>query len=156
MDFVINQVRTRECQDVPFPKKYVLAEVRWDQIHSSRASCTAQSFLCGKFSTAGLEVSPKLRHAGVFQTSTMANLGIGFQEPLTRVSMGWWLLRLSAKILALLRLLVNFFQLRLIVNLKNNFCEKAKAKARTSRDMPGPDIHCKRNGRFHTREVLVV
>ena len=30
-----------------------------------------------------------------------------------RVSMGWWLLRLSAKILALLRLSVNFFQLRL-------------------------------------------
>ena len=27
--------------------------------------------------------------------------------------MGWWLLRLSAKILALLRLSVNFFQLRL-------------------------------------------
>ena len=30
-----------------------------------------------------------------------------------RVSMGWWLLRLSAKILALLRLSINFFQLRL-------------------------------------------
>ena len=30
-----------------------------------------------------------------------------------RVSMGWWLLRLSAKFLALLRLSVNFFQLRL-------------------------------------------
>ena len=27
--------------------------------------------------------------------------------------MGWWLLRLSAKILALLRLSVNFFQLQL-------------------------------------------
>ena len=27
--------------------------------------------------------------------------------------MGWWLLRLSAKMLALLRLSVNFFQLRL-------------------------------------------
>ena len=128
MDFVINQVRTREYQDVPFPKKYALAEVRWDQIHSSRASCTAQSFLCGKFSTAGLEISPNLRHAGVFQTSTMANLGIGFQGPLTRVSMGWWLLRLSAKILTLLRLLVNFFQLRLIVNLKTIFAKKQKQK----------------------------
>ena len=129
MDLVINQVRTRECQDVPFPKKYALAEVRWDQIRSSRASCTAQSFLCGKFSTAGLEVSPNLRHAGVFQTSTMVNLGIGFQEPLTRVSMGWWLLRLSAKILALLRLLVNFFQLRLIVNFtKTIFVKKQKQK----------------------------
>ena len=29
-------------------------------------------------------------------------------------SMGWWLLRLSAKILALLRLSVNFFQLRVV------------------------------------------
>ena len=35
--------------------------------------------------------------------------------------MGWWLLRLSAKILALLRLLVNFFQLRLPKKLKINF-----------------------------------
>ena len=32
---------------------------------------------------------------------------------LWRVSKGWWLLRLPAKILALLRLSVNFFQLRL-------------------------------------------
>ena len=30
-------------------------------------------------------------------------------DPFERVSMGWWLLRLSAKILALLRLSVNFF-----------------------------------------------
>ena len=35
--------------------------------------------------------------------------------------MGWWLLRLSAKILALLRLSVNFFQLRLTKKLKINF-----------------------------------
>ena len=40
--------------------------------------------------------------------------------------MGWWLLRLSAKILALLRLSVNFFQLRLIVNLKIIFVKKQK------------------------------
>ena len=33
---------------------------------------------------ARLEVSPNLRHAGVFQTSTMVNLGIVFQEHLTR------------------------------------------------------------------------
>ena len=39
----------------------------------------------------------------------------------SRVSMGWWLLRLSAKILALLRLSVNFFQLRLTEKLKINF-----------------------------------
>ena len=32
--------------------------------------------------------------------------------------MGWWLLRLSAKVLALLRLSVNFFQLRLTKTLK--------------------------------------
>ena len=38
-----------------------------------------------------------------------------------RVSMGWWLLRLSAKMLALLRLSVNFFQLRLTKKLKINF-----------------------------------
>ena len=35
--------------------------------------------------------------------------------------MGWWLLRLSAKVLALFRLLSNFFQLRLTKKLKNNF-----------------------------------
>ena len=35
--------------------------------------------------------------------------------------MGWWLLRLSGKILVLLRLSVNFFQLRLTKNLKINF-----------------------------------
>ena len=35
--------------------------------------------------------------------------------------MGWWHLRLSAKILALLRLSVNFFQLRLTIKLKINF-----------------------------------
>ena len=40
--------------------------------------------------------------------------------------MGWWLLRLSAKILALLRLSVIFFQLRLIVNLKIIFVKKQK------------------------------
>ena len=36
--------------------------------------------------------------------------------------MGWWLLRLSANILALLRLSVIFFQLRLTKKLKINFC----------------------------------
>ena len=35
--------------------------------------------------------------------------------------MGWWLLRLSAKILALLRLSVNFFRLRLTKKLYINF-----------------------------------
>ena len=35
--------------------------------------------------------------------------------------MGWWLLRLSAKILALLRLSVNFFQLRLTKKLIISF-----------------------------------
>ena len=35
--------------------------------------------------------------------------------------MGWWLLRLSAKFLALLRLSVNFFRLRLTKKLKINF-----------------------------------
>ena len=44
-----------------------------------------------------------------------------FNCSLKRVSMGWWLLRLSAKILALLQLSVNFFQLRLTKKLKINF-----------------------------------
>ena len=35
--------------------------------------------------------------------------------------MGWWLLRLTAKILAFLRLTVNLFPLRLTDVLKNNF-----------------------------------
>ena len=35
--------------------------------------------------------------------------------------MGWWLLRLSAKILAFLRLSVSFFKLRLTKTLKINF-----------------------------------
>ena len=35
--------------------------------------------------------------------------------------MGWWHLRLSVKILAFLRLSVNFFQLRLTKKLKINF-----------------------------------
>ena len=35
--------------------------------------------------------------------------------------MGWWLLRLSAKILGLFRLSVNFFQLRLTKKLKIKF-----------------------------------
>ena len=35
--------------------------------------------------------------------------------------MGWWFLRLSAKVWALLRLSVNFFQLRLTKKLKITF-----------------------------------
>ena len=35
--------------------------------------------------------------------------------------MGWWHLRLSTKILALLRSSVNFFHLRLTMKLKINF-----------------------------------
>ena len=38
-----------------------------------------------------------------------------------RVSMGWWFLRLLAKVLALLPLSVNFVQLRLTKKLKINF-----------------------------------
>ena len=46
----------------------------------------------------------------------------GFLDiPSMRVSMGWWLLRLSAKISALLRLSVKFFQLRLTKKLKIYF-----------------------------------
>ena len=53
-------------------------------MHRSAFAAQTQSFLYGKFSTARLEVLPNLRHVGVFQMSTMVNLGVGFQEPLTR------------------------------------------------------------------------
>ena len=55
-----------------------------ESVHRSAFAAQTRSFLCGKFSTARLEVVPNLRHVGVFQMSTMVNLGIGFQEPLTR------------------------------------------------------------------------
>ena len=81
-DFVINRVRTRECEDLSFPKKHALAEVRLYQNlcreRASFASAQTQSFLCGKFSTVRLEVLPNLRHGEVFQMSTMVNLGIRF------------------------------------------------------------------------------
>ena len=44
-----------------------------------------------------------------------------FRQRISRVSMGWWHLRFSAKILALLRLSFNFLQLRLTKKLKINF-----------------------------------
>ena len=51
--------------------------------------------------------------------------GDAYKHSFKRVSMGWCLLRLLAKILALLRLSVNFFQLRLTKKLKINlFCFK--------------------------------
>ena len=53
-------------------------------MHRSAFAVQTQSFLYGKLSTARLEVLPNLRQVGVFQMSTMVNLGIGFQEPLTR------------------------------------------------------------------------
>ena len=55
-------------------------------VHRSAFAAQTQSFLYGKFSIARLEVLPNLRHVRVFQISTMVNLGIGFQEPLTRPS----------------------------------------------------------------------
>ena len=57
-----------------------------ESVHRSAFAAQNQSFLCGKFSTARLEVLPNLRHVRVFQMSTMVNLGIGIQEPLTRAS----------------------------------------------------------------------
>ena len=51
------------------------------------------------------------------QTTTRTTMNYSVK----RVSMGWWILRLSAKILALLRLSFNFFQLRLTKKLKINF-----------------------------------
>ena len=60
-----------------------------------------------------------------------------------RVSLGWWLLRLSAKILALLGLSVNFFQLRLTTKLKINFlCFKELNTRDYKGDREGiPHIH---------------
>ena len=40
--------------------------------------------------------------------------------------MGWWHLRLSPKIFALLRVSVNFFQLRLTIKLKINFASNER------------------------------
>ena len=68
--------------------------------------------------------------------------------------MGWWLLRLSAKILALLRLSVNFFQLRLIVNLKIIFVKKQKQTRERPTQGRGATFIYNRNGRFHTRGGL--
>ena len=50
--------------------------------------------------------------------------------------MGWWLLRLLAKLLSLLRLSVNFFSLTVNSQFKNNLCEKAKADKRTPSQEP--------------------
>ena len=55
-----------------------------ESVHRSAFAAQTQSFLYGKFSTARLEVLPSLRHVAVFQMITMVNLGIAFQEPLTR------------------------------------------------------------------------
>ena len=57
-------------------------------MHRSAFAAQTQSFLYGKFSTARLEVLSNLRYVGVFQISTMVNLGIGIQEPLTREGTG--------------------------------------------------------------------
>ena len=59
---------------------------------------------------------PKLIQNGFFgemSAGSFTRQRLVIDRALKRVSMGWWLLRLSAKILALLRLSVNFFQLRL-------------------------------------------
>ena len=50
--------------------------------------------------------------------STSPPMSVAYRK---RVSIGWWLLLLSAKISALLRLLVTFFQLRSTKKLKINF-----------------------------------
>ena len=55
--------------------------------------------------------------------------------------MGWWHLRLSAQILALLRLSANFFSVtvnkKVNSQFKNNLCEKAKAHTRTPNSRAG-------------------
>ena len=68
--------------------------------------------------------------------------------------MGWWLLRLSAKILTLLRLSVNFFQLRLAKKLKINFfCfKKLNFKGLVKKNGGGGGVGRSREGVGH--EVL--
>ena len=39
------------------------------------------SFLCGKFSSARLEILPNLRYTGIFQMSTTVNLEIELTRP---------------------------------------------------------------------------
>ena len=46
---------------------------------ASIVRCPDSEFVCGRFSTARSEVLPNLRHAGVFQMSTMFNLGIRYE-----------------------------------------------------------------------------
>ena len=58
----------------------------------------------------------------MFSAGAQPSYPLGWErETYMTVSMGWSLLRLSAKILVLLRLSVNFFQLRLTKKLKINF-----------------------------------
>ena len=84
----------------------------------------------------------------------MVNLGIGFPEPLTRVSMGGGFYGYRLKFCIFYGYRLIFFSVTVNSQFKNNLSEKAKADTRTLRDMPGRDIHYNRNGRFHTREVL--
>ena len=66
--------RSIVSEEAHAPRCSVWSNSKWE-----RASFAAQtqSFLCGKFFTARLEVLPNLRHGGVFQMSTMVNFGIG-------------------------------------------------------------------------------
>ena len=68
------------------PNSRVRRSIVSEEAHARRSSVWSNSyehvyrslsFLCGQFSTARLEVLPNLRHAGVFQMSTMVNFGIG-------------------------------------------------------------------------------
>ena len=68
-------IRILEREDLSFPKKHTLPEVRCDEI--LMRTCIVRCSYCDKFVTARLEVLPKFRHGGVFQVSTMVNLGIG-------------------------------------------------------------------------------
>ena len=93
--------------------------LKWNVVsHSSPASvpCSAFPFFLFFFFRWGSTISSskkkKARTLITFQQEGIVS---------KRVSMGWWLLRLTAKILALLRLSVNFFQLRLTKKLKINF-----------------------------------
>ena len=74
--FYHNALHLTRVHCAPFYQNALRQGRRWER--ASFASQT-QSFLCGKFSTARWEVLTNLRHAVVFQISTMVNLGIGFQ-----------------------------------------------------------------------------
>ena len=70
-----SRVRRSIVSEEAHARRSSVSSNSYENVH--RSLLRLGSFLCGKFSTARLEVLPNLRHAGVFQMSTMVNFGIG-------------------------------------------------------------------------------